>query len=117
MGAGGRIISIGSCLAERVPGAGVTLYAMSKAALIRADQGARARSRTARHHGRCGPSRPDGHRHESAGGPHADAERSLIALGAYARPEDVAAVVAHLAGAGGRFVTGTAIAVDGGFAA
>jgi len=26
-------------------------------------------------------------------------------------------VVAHLAGAGGRFVTGAAIAVDGGFAA
>ena len=31
---GGRIISIGSNLAERVPFAGVTLYAMSKSALI-----------------------------------------------------------------------------------
>ena len=34
MSAGGRIISIGSNLAERVPFPGVTLYSMSKAALI-----------------------------------------------------------------------------------
>lgn len=34
MGAGGRIISIGSCFAQRVPYGGVTLYAMSKSALI-----------------------------------------------------------------------------------
>ncbi len=31
---GGRIISIGCCFAERVPYAGVSLYAMSKAALL-----------------------------------------------------------------------------------
>ncbi len=31
---GGRIINIGSCLAERVSGPGVTLYAMTKAALV-----------------------------------------------------------------------------------
>jgi 3-oxoacyl-[acyl-carrier protein] reductase len=117
MGAGGRIISIGSCLAERVPGAGVTLYAMSKAALIgltkglARDLGPRGITAVVVH---PGPTDTD---MNPAGGPHADAERSLIALGAYARPEDVAAVVAHLAGAGGRFVTGAAIAVDGGFAA
>jgi NAD(P)-dependent dehydrogenase (short-subunit alcohol dehydrogenase family) len=34
MGEGGRIVSIGSCLAERVPWPGSSLYAMSKAALI-----------------------------------------------------------------------------------
>jgi len=34
MRAGGRIISIGSCFAQRVPYGGVTLYAMSKSALI-----------------------------------------------------------------------------------
>src|SRR5699024_2656892 len=33
MKSGGRIINIGSCLAERVPEPGVTLYAMSKSAL------------------------------------------------------------------------------------
>lgn len=31
---GGRIVTIGSCMAQRVPGPGGTLYAMSKAALI-----------------------------------------------------------------------------------
>jgi NAD(P)-dependent dehydrogenase (short-subunit alcohol dehydrogenase family) len=40
-----------------------------------------------------------------------------MALGQYGGPEDIAAMVAHLAGAGGRLVTGAAIAVDGGFAA
>ena len=34
MGSGGRIISIGSSFAQRVPYGGVTLYAMSKSALI-----------------------------------------------------------------------------------
>jgi NAD(P)-dependent dehydrogenase (short-subunit alcohol dehydrogenase family) len=117
MGEGGRIISIGSCLAERVPAAGVTLYAMSKAALIgltkglARDLGPRGITAAVVHPG------PTDTEMNPAGGPHADAERSLVALGEYARPEDIAAVVAHLAGAGGRFVTGAAIAVDGGFAA
>lgn len=31
---GGRIISIGSCLGERVPFPGVTVYSMSKSALL-----------------------------------------------------------------------------------
>ena len=47
----------------------------------------------------------------------ADGERALTALGRYARPADIAAMVAHLAGEGGRFVTGAALAVDGGYAA
>jgi 3-oxoacyl-[acyl-carrier protein] reductase len=34
MGEGGRIISIGSCFVDRVPYPGVSLYAMSKAALV-----------------------------------------------------------------------------------
>lgn len=52
-----------------------------------------------------------------ADGDGADGERALTALGRYAAPEEIAATVAHLAGPGGRFVTGTAIAVDGGYAA
>ena len=34
MKAGGRIINIGSCNAERMPFAGQSVYAMSKAALV-----------------------------------------------------------------------------------
>jgi NAD(P)-dependent dehydrogenase (short-subunit alcohol dehydrogenase family) len=39
------------------------------------------------------------------------------AIGSYGRVDDIAATVAHLAGDGGRYITGTAVTVDGGFAA
>ena len=117
MRGGGRIISIGSCFAERVPYAGVSLYAMSKSALIgltkglARDLGPHGISVTLVHPGSTDTEM------NPADGPTADAERSFIALGHYGRPEDVAATVAHLAGEGGRYITGTSIAVDGGFAA
>jgi 3-oxoacyl-[acyl-carrier protein] reductase len=117
MRAGGRIISIGSCFAERVPYGGVTLYAMSKAALLgftkglARDLGPRGITVTLVHPGSTDTDM------NPADGPTADQERTLIALGEYARPDDIAATVAHLAGTGGRYITGTSIAVDGGFAA
>jgi 3-oxoacyl-[acyl-carrier protein] reductase len=117
MGAGGRIISIGSCFAERVPYPGVTLYAMSKAALIgltkglARDLGPRGITANVVHPGSTDTDM------NPADGPGADLERSLMAVGHYGSPEDIAAMVAHLAGQGGRFVTGAAFAVDGGFAA
>jgi NAD(P)-dependent dehydrogenase (short-subunit alcohol dehydrogenase family) len=52
-----------------------------------------------------------------ADGPEASRERGYIALGHYAAPDDIAATVAHLAGEGGRYITGASIAVDGGYAA
>jgi NAD(P)-dependent dehydrogenase (short-subunit alcohol dehydrogenase family) len=117
MGEGGRIISIGSCLAERVPGPGLSLYAMSKSALIgltkglARDLGLRGITANVVH---PGPTDTD---MNPADGPGADAERALLAVGEFGRAEDIAATVAHLAGPGGRFITGAAIAVDGGFAA
>jgi 3-oxoacyl-[acyl-carrier protein] reductase len=117
MRAGGRIISIGSCFAERVPYAGVSLYAMSKAALLgltkglARDLGPRGITVTLVHPGSTDTDM------NPADGPTADQERTLIALGQYARPEDIAETVTYLAGTGGRYITGTSIAVDGGFAA
>jgi 3-oxoacyl-[acyl-carrier protein] reductase len=117
MRAGGRIISIGSCFAERVPYAGVSLYAMSKAALLgltkglARDLGPRGITVTLVHPGSTDTDM------NPADGPTADHERTLIALGHYARPDDIADMVTYLAGAGGRYITGTSIAVDGGFAA
>jgi 3-oxoacyl-[acyl-carrier protein] reductase len=102
MGAGGRII---------------TLYAMSKSALIGLTKGlARdlgARGITANLIN-PGPVDTD---MNPADGPGADEERSLVAVGRFGRPEEIAAMVAHLVGEGGAFVTGATIAVDGGFAA
>lgn len=117
MGPGSRIISIGSCFAERVPYAGATLYAMSKSALMGFTRG------LARDLGDRGinvmlvnPGSVDTEMNP-ADGPGADGERALMAVGRYARPEEIARFVTHLAGEGGSFVTGAAIAVDGGFAA
>lgn len=117
MGEGGRIINIGSCLAERVAGAEMTLYAMSKAALIGLskglafDLGPRGITANTVH---PGPIDTD---MNPADGEGADDQRSKIALGHYGNADDIAATVAHLAGPGGRFITGASIAVDGGFAA
>lgn len=117
MGEGGRIISIGSCFAERVPYAGVTLYAASKSALVglskglARDLGARGITVNVVHPGSTDTDM------NPADGPDAETERSFIALGHYASAGDIAATVAHLAGDGGRYITGAAIAVDGGYAA
>lgn len=111
---GGRILSIGSCLAQRVPGPGMSLYAMSKSALIGLTRGM---SRDLGPRGITvnvvdpGPTDTD---MNPADGEHAQAQRELIALGRYGRAEEVASVVAFLAGSGGGYVTGGAIAVDGG---
>ncbi|WP_437634580.1 SDR family oxidoreductase [Sorangium sp. So ce854] len=117
MGAGGRIVSIGSCLAERAPGPGTTLYSMSKAALVGLTKGL---ARDVGPRGitanlvQPGPIDTD---MNPADGPGADGQRSLLAVGHYGSADDIAATVAHLAGEGGRFITGATIAVDGGFAA
>jgi 3-oxoacyl-[acyl-carrier protein] reductase len=114
---GGRVISIGSSLAERVPYAGVSLYAMSKSALLgmtrglARDLGPRGITVNVVHPGSTDTDM------NPVDGDGADQERGFIALGHYARPADIAATVSHLAGADGRYITGAAIAVDGGFAA
>ena len=117
MGKGGRIISIGSCLAELVGDPGMTLYSMSKAALIgmtkgmARDFGPRGIAVNIVH---PGPTDTD---MNPAEGAHADKQRAKLAVGHYGEAADIAAAVAYLAGAEAGFVTGAALAVDGGFAA
>ncbi|MFE0381555.1 3-oxoacyl-ACP reductase family protein [Streptomyces inhibens] len=113
---GGRIISIGSCMAERVAFPGGTLYATSKAALtgltktLARELGPRGITANLVH---PGPIDTD---MNPADGESAELQAGLTALGAYGQASDVAATVAHLAGDGGRYITGASIAVDGGFA-
>jgi NAD(P)-dependent dehydrogenase (short-subunit alcohol dehydrogenase family) len=94
---GGRIITIGSSIAAKVPYAGVSLYAMSKAALTGltkglahdlADRGITVNV--------VAPGSTDTEMNP-ADGELADDERALIPLGRYGRPEDVAGAVAFLA--------------------
>jgi 3-oxoacyl-[acyl-carrier protein] reductase len=117
MSDGGRIITIGSALADRVPGPTLTLYSMSKAALggltkgLARDLGSRGIRATLI---QAGPIDTD---MNPENGPAGDWLRSVTTLGHYGRAEDIAALVAYLAGEGGRYVTGTAITIDGGLAA
>lgn len=111
---GGRIINIGSCLGRRVMGTGLTLYAMSKSAIIGLTKG------LARDLGSMGitvnqvspgPTNTD---MNPTNGPTAEFQRNLTALGRYGAPTDIAAAVSFLASAEAAFITGAEIAVDGG---
>ncbi|MEC3982129.1 SDR family NAD(P)-dependent oxidoreductase [Amycolatopsis sp. H20-H5] len=112
---GGRIVSIGSDLAERAPWPGLSLYAASKSALtgltkgLARDLGARGITANVVH-----PGSTDTEMNPAAGS-HAADQLAGIALGHFAEASDIAATVAHLAGEGGRYITGTSITVDGGF--
>ncbi|UGQ13663.1 SDR family oxidoreductase [Yinghuangia sp. ASG 101] len=111
---GGRVISIGSNLAGRVPEPGITLYAMSKAALdgltrgLARDLGPRGITATVVHPGSTDTDM------NPATAPHAAAQRERTALGRYLAADDIAATVAFLAGPGGRNITGTGLLVDAG---
>lgn len=112
---GGRIITIGSCMAQRVPGPGGTLYATSKAALAGLTK---ALARELGGRGITanlvlpGPIDTD---MNPADGPYAAGQAALTALGRFGTAEEVASAVAHLAGA--TYVTGAEFSVDGGHAA
>jgi 3-oxoacyl-[acyl-carrier protein] reductase len=114
MSEGGRIISTGSCLAERVVDPNVTLYAMSKAALIgftkglARDLGSRGITVNIVH---PGPTDTD---MNPATGSFSDTLRSRMAIPRYGQPGDIASLVAWLASEEGRYVTGAGFAIDGG---
>ncbi|MGW2667865.1 SDR family NAD(P)-dependent oxidoreductase [Streptomyces sp. NPDC001272] len=117
MGPGGRIVTVGSCMVQRVPGPGGTLYALSKAAMtgltraLARELGDRGITANLVH---PGPTDTD---MNPADGPYADAQRSLTALGRYGTPQEVAALVSFLAGPDAAYVTGAEFSVDGGHAA
>ncbi|MFE3140898.1 SDR family oxidoreductase [Streptomyces scopuliridis] len=111
---GGRIVIIGSNVADCTPFAGMALYAASKSAL----QGlTRGLGRELGPRGitavlvQPGPTDTDAN---PANGPPADRLRDITPLGRYARPDDIAATIAHLADDGGRHISGTTITIDGG---
>ncbi|HEY6622739.1 MAG TPA: 3-oxoacyl-ACP reductase family protein [Acidimicrobiales bacterium] len=117
MGEGGRIINIGSALADRVPVPGLTLYAMCKSALtgltkgLARDLAPKGITVSVVHGGLIDTDM------NPQDGPAAEFLRGLPALGRYGRVDDIAATVAYLAGDDASYVTGTAITIDGGFAA
>ncbi|MEU6546852.1 SDR family oxidoreductase [Streptomyces sp. NPDC046859] len=115
MGRGGRIISIGSNVAERAVFPGLALYAMSKTALVGMTKG------LARELGPRGITvnlvipGPTDTGANPADGPNADVIAGFTAVGRYAQASEIAATVAHVAGADGAYITGASLPVDGGF--
>ncbi|MDQ0572596.1 3-oxoacyl-[acyl-carrier protein] reductase [Variovorax paradoxus] len=111
---GGRIVSIGSGLAERVPFPGVTAYAMTKSALVSFTRG------LSRELGPKGitvncvhPGSTDTDSNP-ANGPAADFQKALTALGRFGEPKEVANAVVFLASSAASLITGATLLADAG---
>ena len=114
---GGRIIVIGSVNGDRMPVPGMASYALSKSAL----QGmARGLARDFGSRGitinvvQPGPIDTDAN---PADGPMKELLHGFMAIKRHGRPEEVAGMVAWLAGPEAGFVTGAMHTIDGGFGA
>ncbi|MEV7915688.1 SDR family NAD(P)-dependent oxidoreductase [Streptomyces griseus] len=117
LGHGGRIISIGSCWATRVPVPDVTLYAMSKSALIGFTKGLAhdvASKGITANIVDPGPTVTD---MNPDGTDEAEEERLRTAAKVLGAGADTAKAVAFLAGPDAQWITGTSLAVDGGYTA
>jgi 3-oxoacyl-[acyl-carrier protein] reductase len=111
---GGRIITIGSYVADRVPTPILCVYAATKSALA-AFTKALARE--------VGPKEITANLVQPGSidtdmfpekGPHAEKAKQFLALGRYGAPEDIANAVAFLASAKAQYITGSTLTVDGG---
>ena len=114
LGKGGRIITIGSYFADRVPAPVLGVYAATKSALVGFTK-ALARE--------LGPKditvnlvQPGSINTDMnpAHGPTAETLKQFMALGRYGAPDDIANAVAFLASEKAKYITGSALTVDGG---
>ncbi|MFV3131082.1 SDR family oxidoreductase [Niveispirillum sp. KHB5.9] len=114
LGPGGRIILIGSSLADRMVAAGVTVYSMTKSAQVSLARGlARELGPRDINVNLVQPGATDTDMNP-ADGDFSDGLRALTPLGRYGVPEDVAAAVAFLASPAARQINGSVVTVDGG---
>ncbi len=111
---GGRIIMIGSCLGERVFFPGMAPYSATKGAIKMFTQGL-ARERGARgvtvNNVQPGPIDTD---LNPASGEWAVGQKAAVPLDRYGHPDEVAALVAFVAGPESSYINGANLTVDGG---
>jgi 3-oxoacyl-[acyl-carrier protein] reductase len=114
MGDGGRIILVGSNLAEYAAYPGQSIYSASKAALIgftkglARDLGPRGITANVIHPGAIDTDM------NPADGDHAGLQLSHMAIPHFGDPSDTASLIAWLASPQARFVTGAGVTIDGG---
>jgi 3-oxoacyl-[acyl-carrier protein] reductase len=114
LGKGGRIITIGSFFADRVPSPVLSVYAASKSALVAFTKGlARELGPKEVTVNLVQPGSIDTDMNP-AHGPFGETLRQLTAAGRYGEVEDIANVVAFLASAKAQYINGSALTVDGG---
>jgi 3-oxoacyl-[acyl-carrier protein] reductase len=110
-------VRIGRQVADRMPVAGGSVYAMTKAAVAGLTRGL-ARDLGPRgitvNTVQPGPVDTD---MSPADGPFAESIQGWTALGRYRLGEEIAGMVSYLASPEAGFVTGTSLTIDGGFAA
>lgn len=117
MGEGGRIITIGSVNADRVPFVGGSVYGMSKAAVagftrgLARDLGPRGITVNTIQPG------PVDTEMNPADGPFAAVLLPTLAIRRYGHVDEIASLVGFLAGPDAGYITGAALSIDGGFLA
>ena len=111
---GGRIITIGSYFADRVPAPVLTVYSATKSALVAFTKGlARELGPNEITVNLVQPGSIDTDMNPSHG-PFGDTLRQFMALGHFGKPEDIANAVAFLASDKAKYITGSTLTVDGG---
>jgi 3-oxoacyl-[acyl-carrier protein] reductase len=111
---GGRIITIGSNTAARTAFPGGSVYSMTKGAIASLVRGVAidlAPRAITVNNVQPGPTATD------MASAHAEMVKPLIPLGRMGKPEEVAGLVAYLAGAKAGFITGASLTIDGGYVA
>jgi 3-oxoacyl-[acyl-carrier protein] reductase len=114
LGKGGRIISIGSYFADRVPAPLLGVYAASKSALtaftkaLARELGPKEITVNLVQPGSIDTDMNPAH------GPFGDTLRQFMALGRYGKTDDIANAVAFLASEKAQYITGSTLTIDGG---
>lgn len=115
LASGGRIITIGSNLAERVPFPGLTVYALTKSAHHAFTRGlARELGSRAITVNLIQPGPTDTELNPNEGDV-ADLNVRMTSIGRYGTTEEIAAAVAFVASPAASFLTGSIVTADGGY--